>query len=190
MEGIYKNGIEHINDKQKNILQTNEESQEDSFSPLCTFEDKYLLKGVEVLDLPSDSDDSDFYEYDSIYDDDLTDEYEYFYDEEEEDNEGQETQDQTELNSSSTEAAVPSSSENDQQISICDGQIENSKDCENTLNQVEINRINKETSLRKYKKNELKEIFQNDYRIFFTTNFLTSKAKEKNQRICIKKKIF
>ena len=189
MDGIYKNDIDYTNDQQNYILQTNEESQKDFFSPLYTFEDKYLLKGIEVLDLPSDSDDSDFDEYDSIYDDDFSDEYEYFYDEEEE-NEDPETQNQTELNSSSTEAAVLGSSENDRQISICDDQIENSKNCEKTLNQVEINQINKEIPLKKSYKNELKEIFQNDYRKFFTANFLTSKDKEKNQRICIKKKIF
>ena len=187
MDGIYKNDIDYTNDQQNNILQTNEESQKDFFSPLYTFEDKYLLKGIEVLDLPSDSDDSDFDEYDSIYDDDFSDEYEYFYDEEEE-NEDPETQNQTELNSSSTEAAVLGSSENDRQISICDDQIENSKNCEKTLNQVEINQINKEIPLKKSYKNELKEIFQNDYRKFFTANFLTSKAKEKIKEFVSRKK--
>lgn len=64
--------MEHTNDQQNNILQVNEESQEDFFSHYVNLKiNNNLLKGVEVFDLLSDSDDSVFYENN----DDLTDEY-------------------------------------------------------------------------------------------------------------------
>lgn len=58
--------MEHTNDQLNNIL------QEDFFSHYVNLKiNNNLLKGVEVFDLLSDSDDSDFYENN----DDLTDEY-------------------------------------------------------------------------------------------------------------------
>ncbi len=49
MDGIYKNDIDYTNDQQNNILQTNEESQKDFFSPLYTY---FILEIIKFLIYP------------------------------------------------------------------------------------------------------------------------------------------
>ena len=44
--------------------------------------------------------------------------------------------------------------------------------------------------LFKIKKNDIREIFQDDYRKYFTANFLTLKAKEKIVEFFFKRQVF
>lgn len=137
MEINFKKPEKVAKNRQKQFNQLNDDDKIENISDSNSieYEDKYFLGGMDIFDLPSDSDSSDyeFYEeysdeYGSDDDDDIID------DEEDEENEA-----------------------------------------ENNVNEVNTNNINKKMLIQNKKKN-IREIFQEDYRNFFTANFLTLKA--------------